>query len=76
LGDCRETWVPPLTGDNFLAAVATATREAKAATVSVVLGSYGLVLGVSALNSTGPPALISFAHDLYRTLHFVPLLST
>jgi hypothetical protein len=42
----------------------------------VISGSFGLCLGVSALNSTGASTCKTLAHDLYCFDHFVPLLTT
>src|SRR5947208_9589695 len=76
LGNCRETLVLPFIGAlNLVAATATKTREVKAAAIWVVSGFSGLVLGVSALNSTGASGLTS-AHNLYSLDHFLPLLPT
>jgi hypothetical protein len=51
-------------------------REVKAVKMSVVFGSFGLILGVSVFKSTGASQLVTAAHHRYCIDHFLPLLST
>ena len=45
-------------------------------TIAVDSGSLGLFSGVSVSKTTGASLVSDLAHALYRSIHFVPLLTT
>jgi len=55
---------------------ANSTREVEAFNKKADSGSLGSFLSVSVSETTGASKLRVYARDLYRLLHFLPLLST
>ena len=52
------------------------TREVEAVKKQVESGSFGLVIGVSASETTGASKVKNSWPELYRLFHFQPLLTT